>query len=102
MVATSHLYVTVSYGSCMDAASDLYSTVSYGGAVQTPGAMCTCRGCTISQQNRVVRTSAFGCLNWAGSISFVRTFEEVTSGLLRFFFSFFFLATLGIELTLRH
>ena len=56
------------------AASDLYSTVSYGGAVQTPGAMCTCRGCTISQQNRVVRTSAFGCLNWAGSISFVRTF----------------------------
>ena len=86
VVATSRLYVTVSYGSCMVAASDLYSTVSYGGAVQTPGAMCTCRGCTISQQNRVVRTSAFGCLNWAGSISFVRTFEEVTSGLLRFFF----------------
>ena len=74
MVATSRLYVTVSYGFCMVAASDLYSTVSYGGAVQTPGAMCTCRGCTISQQNRVVRTSAFGCLNWAGSISFVRTF----------------------------
>ena len=74
MVATSRLYVTVSYGSCMVAASDLYSTVSYRGAVQTPGAMCLCRGCTISQQNRVVRTSAFGCLNWAGSISFVRTF----------------------------
>ena len=30
MVATSRLYVTVSYGSCMIAASDLYSTVSYG------------------------------------------------------------------------
>ena len=74
MVATSRLYVTVSYGSCVVAASDLYSTVSYGGAVQTPGAICTCRGCTISQQNRVVPTSAFGCLNWAGSISFVRTF----------------------------
>ena len=74
MVATSRLYVTVSYGSCVVAASDLYSTVSYGGAVQTPGAMCTCRGCTISQQTRVVRTSALGCLNWAGSISFVRTF----------------------------
>ena len=73
MVATSRLYVTVSYGSYVVAASDLYSTVSYGGAVQTPGAMCTCRGCTISQQNRVVRTSAFGCLNWAGSIYFVRT-----------------------------
>ena len=79
MVATRRLYVTVSYGSCV-VASDLYSTVSNGGAVQTPGAMCTCRGCTISQQNRVVRTSAFGCLNWAGSISFVRTF---------FFFFFF-------------
>ena len=74
MVATSRLYVTVSYSSCVVAASDLYSTVSYGGAVQTPGAMCTCRECTISQQSRVVRTSAFGCLNWAGSISFVRTF----------------------------
>ena len=73
MVATRRLYVTVSYGSCV-VASDLYSTVSNGGAVQTPGAMYTCRGCTISQQNRVVRTSAFGCLNWAGSISFVRTF----------------------------
>ena len=36
MVATSRLYVTVSYGSCVVAASDLYSTVSYGGAVQTP------------------------------------------------------------------
>ena len=102
MVATSRLYFTVSYGSCMVAASDLYSTVSYGGAVQTPGAMCTCR--------RVVRTSAFGCLNWAGSISFVRTFQEVTSGLLRFFifififlfFLFLFLSTLRIELTLRH
>ena len=70
MVATRRLYVT---GSCV-VASDLYSTVSYGGAVQTPGAMCTCRGCTISQQNRVVRTSAFGCLNWAGSISFVFLF----------------------------
>ena len=46
MVATSRLYVTVPYGSCV-VASDLYSTVSYGGAVQTPGAMCTCRGCTI-------------------------------------------------------
>ena len=104
MAATSRLYVTVSYGSCMVAASDLYSTVSYGGAVQTPGAMCTCRGCTISQQNRVVRTSAFGCLNWAGSISFVRTFQEVTSGLLRFFylFIFYFMSTLGIELMLRH
>ena len=89
MVATSRLYVTVSYGSCMVAASNLYSTVSYSGAVQTPGAMCTCRGCTISQQNRVVRTSAFGCLNWAGSISFVRTFQEVNSGLLRYFCFFF-------------
>ena len=89
MVATSRVYVTVLDGSCMVAASDLYSTVSYGGAVQTPGAMCTCRGCTISQQNRVVRTSAFGCINWAGSISFVRTFQEVISGLLRFFFFFF-------------
>ena len=39
MVATSRLYVTVSYGSCMVAASDLYSTVSYGGAVQTPSAV---------------------------------------------------------------
>ena len=29
MVATSRLYVTVSYGSCMVAASDLYSTVSW-------------------------------------------------------------------------
>ena len=86
MVATSRSYVTVSYGSCMVAASDLYSTDSYGGAVQTPSAMCTCRGCTISQQNRVVRTSAFGCLNWTGSISFVRAFQEVTSGLLRFFY----------------
>ena len=67
--------------------------------MQTPGAMCTCRGCTISQQNRVVRTSAFGCLNWAGSISFVRTFLR---GYLwaspPFFFFFFFLSTLGIEL----
>ena len=89
MVATSRLYVTVSYGSCV-VASDLYSTVSYGGAVQTPGAMCTCRGCTISQQNRVVRTSAFGCLNWAGSISFVRTFLR---GYL------WASPTLGIELT---
>ena len=102
MAATSRLYVTVSYGSCMVAASDLYSTVSYGGAVQTPSAMCTCRGCTISQQNRVVRTSACGFLNWAGSISFVRTFQEVTSGLLRFLFYFIFLSMLGIELTLRH
>ena len=74
MFATSPLYVSVSYGSCMVAASELYSTVSYGGAVQTPGAMCTCRGCTISQENRVVRTPAFGCLNWVGSIYFVRTF----------------------------
>ena len=87
MVATRRLYVTVSYGSCV-VASDLYSTVSNGGAVQTPGAMCTCRGCTISQQNRVVRTSAFGCLNWAGSISFVRTF---------FFFLFFFWLPLGFS-----
>ena len=102
MVATSRLYVTVSYGSCIVAASDLYSTVSYGGAVQTPGAMCTCRGCTISQQNRVVQTSAFGCLNWAGSISFVRTFEEVPLGFSDFIFIFIFLSTLGIELTLRH
>ena len=39
MVATSRLYVTVSYGSCMVAASDLYSTVSYGRAVQTPSAV---------------------------------------------------------------
>ena len=90
MAATSRLYVAVPYGSCMVAASDLYSTVSYGGAVQTPGAMCTCRGCTISQQNKIVRTSAFGCLNWAGSISFVRTFQEVTTGLLRFFILFYF------------
>ena len=44
--------------------------------------MCTCGECTISQQNRVVRTSACGCLNWAVSISFVRTFQEVTSELL--------------------
>ena len=70
MVATSRLYVTVSYGSCMVAASDLYST--------------------ISQQNKVLRTSACGCLNWAGSISFVRTFQEVTSGFLRFLFCFVF------------
>ena len=72
-------------------ASDLYSTVSYGGAVQTPGAMCTCRGCTISQQNRVVRTSAFGCLNWAGSISFVRTFLRgyLWASPTTFFFFFF-------------
>ena len=83
------------------------------------GAMCTCRGCTISQQNKVVRTSAFGCLNWAGSISCVRTFQEVTSGLLRlllllllllllFIFIIIIiiiiiiLSTSGIELTLRH
>ena len=39
MVATSRLYVTVSYGSCMVAASDLCSTVSYDGAVQTPSAV---------------------------------------------------------------
>ena len=97
MVATSRLYVTVSYGSCV-VASDLYSTVSYGGAVQTPGAMCTCRGCTISQQNRVVWTSAFGCLNWAGSISFVRTFLRGYLWASPTFF-FFFLSTLGIELT---
>ena len=52
---------------------------------------------------QVVRTSACGYLNWAGSISFVRTFQEIASGLLRFFFFFFFfLSTLGIELTLRH
>ena len=102
MVATSRLYVTVSYGSCVVAASDLYSTVSYGGAVQTLGAMCTCRGCTISQQNRLVRTSAFGCLNWAGSISFVRTFKRLPLGFSDFFFFFFFLSTLGIELTLYH
>ena len=102
MVATSRLYVTVSYGSCVVAARDLYSTVSYGGAVQTPGAMCTCRGCTILQQNRVVRTSAFGCLNWAGSISFVRTFKRLPLGFSDFFFFFFFLSTLGIELTLYH
>ena len=89
MVATSRLYVTVSYGSCV-VASDLYSTVSYGGAVQTPGAMCTCRGCTISQQNRVVRTSAFGCLNWAGSISFVRTFLRGYLWASPTFFFFFF------------
>ena len=91
MVATSRLYVTVSYGSCV-VASDLYSTVSYGGAVQTPGAMCTCRGYTISQQNRVVRTSAFGCLNWAGSISFVRTFLRgyLWASPTLFFFFFFF------------
>ena len=95
MVATSCLYVTVSFGSCMVVASDSYSTVSYDGAVQTPNAMCTCRGCTISQQNRVVRTSACGCLNWVGSIYFVRTFQEVTSGLLRFFFFFFFFVDVG-------
>ena len=91
MVATSRLYVTVSYGSCMVAASDLYSAVSYGGAVQTPSAMCTCRGCTISQQNRVVRTSACGCLNLSGSISFVRTFQEVTSGLLRYIYIYMYI-----------
>ena len=39
MVATSRLYVTVSYVSCMVAASDLCSTVSYGGAVQAPSAV---------------------------------------------------------------
>ena len=39
MVATSRLYVTVSYGSCMVAASDFYSTVSYGRAVRTPSAV---------------------------------------------------------------
>ena len=39
MVATSRLYVTVSYGSCMIAASDLYSTVSYGRAVRTQSAV---------------------------------------------------------------
>ena len=39
MVATSRLYVTVSYGSRMVAASDLCSNVSYGGAVQTPSAV---------------------------------------------------------------
>ena len=89
MVATSRLYVTVSYGSCV-VASDLYSTVSYGGAVQTPGAMCTCRGCTISQQNRVVRTSAFGCLNWAGSISLCARFKRLPLGFSDFFFFFFF------------
>ena len=43
--------------------------------------MWTCGKCTISQQNRGVRTSACGCLNWAVSISFVRTFQEVTSEL---------------------
>ena len=43
--------------------------------------MCTCGECTISQQNRVVRTFACGCLNWAVSKSFVRTFQEVTSEL---------------------
>ena len=89
MVATSRSYVTVSYGSCV-VASDLYSTVSYGGAVQTPGAMCTCRGCTISQQNRVVRMSAFGCLNWAGSISFVHTFLRGYLWASPTFFFFFF------------
>ena len=98
MVATSRSYVTVSDGSCV-VASNLYSTVSYGGAVQTPGAMCTCRGCTISQQNRVVRTSAFGCLNWAGSIYFVRTFLRGYLWASPIFFFFFFLSTLGIELT---
>ena len=39
MVATSRLYVTVSYGSCVVAASDLYSTVSYGRAVRTQSAV---------------------------------------------------------------
>ena len=43
--------------------------------------MCTCGEYTISQQNRVVRTSACDCLNWAVSIYFVRTFQEVTSEL---------------------
>ena len=94
MVATSRLYITVSYGSCV-VASDLYSTVSYGRAVQTPGAMCTCRGCTISQQNRVVRTSAFGCLNWAGSISFVRTFLRGNLWASSTFFFFFFFVDVG-------
>ena len=108
MVAPRRLYVTVSYGSCV-VASDLYSTVSYGGAVQTPGAMCTCRGCTISQQNRVVRTSAFGCLNWAAQyllcarffFLFFLFFKRLPLGFCDFFFffSFFFLSTLGIELT---
>ena len=39
MVATSRLYVTVSYGSCLVAARYLYSTVSYGRAVQTQSAV---------------------------------------------------------------
>ena len=95
MVATSRLYVTVSYGSCVVAASDLYSTVSYGGAVQTPGAMCTCRGCTISQQNRVVRTSVFGCLNWAGSISLCARFKRLPLGFSDFFLFFFFCVDVG-------
>ena len=52
-------------------ASDLYSTVSYGGAVQTPGAMCTC----------------------------AHVFKRLPLGFSVFFFFFFFLSTLGIELT---
>ena len=51
MVATSRLYVTVSYGSCMVAASDLYSTVSYGRAVQTPSAVDDVRdGCNCTHK----------------------------------------------------
>ena len=51
MVATSRLYVTVSYGSCMVAASDLYSTVFYGRAVQTPSAVDGVRdGCNCTQK----------------------------------------------------
>ena len=46
--------------------------------------------------NRVVRTSAFGCLNWAGSISFVRTFLRGYLWASPFFL--FFFSTLGIEL----
>ena len=45
--------------------------------------------------NRVVRTSAFGCLNWAGSISFVRTFLRGYLWASPFFFCFFFFVDVG-------
>ena len=39
--------------------------------------MCTCGECTISQQNKVVRTSACGCINWAVSISLCARFKRL-------------------------
>ena len=45
--------------------------------------------------NRVLRTSAFGCLNWAGSISFVRTFLRGYLWASPFFFVLFFFVDVG-------